>query len=132
MSVAAVTLAVGINYSVAALSATSIIAFVCAFSMGLGPVTWVVLSEVMPQEARTASGSVGLAVNWTTNFVMVSIWLLQGSYPDVQGALFLPLQGALSGGKSSGEGNIFFVIAGTCVLSFICIRAGYALLNKVD
>jgi hypothetical protein len=26
---------------------------------------------VMPQEARTASGSVGLAVNWTTNFIMV-------------------------------------------------------------
>lgn len=71
MSVAAVTLAIGINGSIAALSAASIVAFVCAFSMGLGPVTWVVLSEVMPQEARTASGSVGLAVNWTTNFVMV-------------------------------------------------------------
>ena len=71
MSVAAVTLAIGINGSIAALSAASIVAFVCAFSMGLGPVTWVVLSEVMPQEARTASGSVGLAVNWTTNFIMV-------------------------------------------------------------
>jgi hypothetical protein len=71
MSIAAITLAIGINSSIAALSAASIVAFVCAFSMGLGPVTWVVLSEVMPQEARTASGSVGLAVNWTTNFVMV-------------------------------------------------------------
>jgi hypothetical protein len=46
--------------------------------------------------------------------------------------MFLPLQEALSGGKASGEGNIFFVIAGTCVISFICIRAGYALLNKID
>jgi hypothetical protein len=73
MSVAAVTLAIGINGSIAALSAASIVAFVCAFSMGLGPVTWVVLSEVMPQEARTASGSVGLAVNWTTNFIMVRL-----------------------------------------------------------
>ena len=71
MSVAAITLAIGINGSIAALSAASIVAFVCAFSMGLGPVTWVVLSEVMPQEARTASGSIGLAVNWTTNFIMV-------------------------------------------------------------
>jgi hypothetical protein len=47
MSVAAVTLAIGINGSTAALSAASIVAFVCAFSMGLGPVTWVVLSEVL-------------------------------------------------------------------------------------
>jgi hypothetical protein len=71
MSVAALTLAIGINTSTAVLSAISIVAFVCAFSMGLGPVTWVVLSEVMPKEAQTASGSVGLAVNWTTNFIMV-------------------------------------------------------------
>jgi hypothetical protein len=132
MSIAAITLAIGINSSVAALSAASIVAFVCAFSMGLGPVTWVVLSEVMPQEARTASGSVGLAVNWTTNFVMVSLHWSVGSKADWQGAMFLPLQEAMSGGKSSGEGNIFFLIAGTCVLSFICIRAGYALLNKID
>lgn len=76
MSVAALTLAIGINTSTAVLSAISIVAFVCAFSMGLGPVTWVVLSEVMPKEAQTASGSVGLAVNWTTNFIMASSRLL--------------------------------------------------------
>jgi hypothetical protein len=46
--------------------------------------------------------------------------------------MFLPLQEALSGGKSSGEGNIFFVIAGTCIVSFVCIRAGYGLLNRVN
>lgn len=72
MSIAAIALAIGINTSTAAVSATAIVVFVMSFSMGLGPVTWVVLSEVMPQEARTASGSVGLAVNWSTNFVMVS------------------------------------------------------------
>lgn len=74
MSLAALGLALGLNLSIPALSATSIVLFVSAFSMGLGPVTWVVLSEVMPKEARTASGSVGLAVNWTANFVMVSIY----------------------------------------------------------
>jgi hypothetical protein len=46
--------------------------------------------------------------------------------------MFLPLQEAMSGGKASGEGNIFFLITGTCIVSFICIRAGYALLNRLD
>ncbi len=41
---------------------------------------WVVLSEVMPPEARTAGGSVGVSVNWLTNFAAVShaangLWL---------------------------------------------------------
>lgn len=46
--------------------------------------------------------------------------------------MFLPLQEAMSGGKASGEGNIFYLFAGTCVVSFLTIRAGYALLNRLD
>lgn len=46
--------------------------------------------------------------------------------------MFLPLQEAMSGGKSSGEGNIFYVFAASCVLSFVLIRAAYALLARVD
>lgn len=48
------------------------IAFVVFFSIGLAPVAWVVLGEVLPQEARTAAGSVGVSVNWLTNFAAVS------------------------------------------------------------
>lgn len=46
--------------------------------------------------------------------------------------MFLPLQEAMSGGKASGEGNIFYLFAGACVVSFFLIRASYALLNRVD
>jgi hypothetical protein len=46
--------------------------------------------------------------------------------------MFLPLQEALSGGKASGEGNIFFIFSGSCVVAFIVIRAAYALLARVD
>lgn len=46
--------------------------------------------------------------------------------------MFLPLQAALSGGKSSGEGNIFFLFSATCLVSFLFIKAGYTLLARVD
>lgn len=72
MSVAALLLAVGLNTDAQALSVVGILSFVAAFSVGLGPVTWVVLPEVMPKHAVTAAGSVGLAINWSTNFIMAS------------------------------------------------------------
>ena len=72
MAIASLLLAFGINYNISILSIIAIITFVSAFSVGLGPVTWAVLSEVMPPHARTAAGSIGLALNWSMNFVMVS------------------------------------------------------------
>lgn len=75
MSVAAALLATGINGGSSPLSVAGILGFVVAFSFGLGPVTWVVMSDVMPQEARTSAGALGLGLNWTMNFVMVRLSL---------------------------------------------------------
>lgn len=68
------------------------IAFVIFFSIGLAPVAWVVLGEVLPQEARTAAGSVGVSVNWLTNFAAVST-PLDMTYVGVWTRLTLGLAG---------------------------------------
>lgn len=65
-------LAIGLNSSNQALSGTAVICFVISFSIGLAPIAWVVLSEVVPPEARTAVGSVAVGINWLTNFTAVS------------------------------------------------------------
>jgi len=117
MSVAALFLAIGINASIPALSGTAILTFVACFSVGLGPVTWIVMSEVMPREARTAAGAVGLAVNWSTAFVM--------------GSVFLPLQEWMSGGQVSGEGNIFYLFFALCATAFLAMRASYKVYDRV-
>ena len=62
----------GLNAHARAVSATAVFLFVLSFSSGLAPVPWVVLSEVMPPEAQTAGGAVGVSVNWLTNFAAVS------------------------------------------------------------
>ncbi|OWZ31223.1 vacuolar membrane protein [Cryptococcus neoformans c45] len=108
MCFAALFLALGINTNAAGLSIVGIILFVAAFSIGLGPVTWVVLPEVMPSHAVNAAGSVGLALNWVLNFAM--------------GAAFLPIQQTLSGGVESREGNVFFILSVTCAIAAVVIR----------
>lgn len=65
-------LAYGLNTDSGPIAAVGMISFVAFFSFGLGPVAWVVLSEVMPSEATTAAGALGIALNWTVNFIMVS------------------------------------------------------------
>lgn len=67
-----ILLAIGLNQHLRALSGLSVIGFVISFSIGLAPLAWVVLPEVMPKEGRTAGGSVAVSVNWLTNFAAVS------------------------------------------------------------
>ncbi|KAI9638643.1 transporter-domain-containing protein, partial [Dioszegia hungarica] len=109
-------LALGLNLDLPAVSAVCLIGFILAFGLGTGPVTWVVLSEVLPPGARTAGGSVGVSLNAVTSFVVSST--------------FLPLQEWLEGdrgadGERSGEGNVFFVFAAFCVASLIAVRWSY-------
>lgn len=112
MALASLVLAIGINQSAGALAIAGIMVFVTAFSVGLGPVVWVVIGDIVPPHARAAASSIGLAVNWSTNFVI--------------GVSFLPLQAWLSGGQPSGEGNVFYVFAVTCALAALWIKRAYA------
>lgn len=117
-------LALGLNAGEqgGALAVAGMVGFVAAFSVGLGPVTWVVLGEVMPPYARTAASSLGLAVNWSTNFVV--------------GVTFLPLQQYLAGskGREGGrrEGNIFFLFAAACGAAVLAMRWGYRVYGSVE
>jgi hypothetical protein len=72
MIIWALFLAYGLNADSGPMAAVGMVSFVAFFSFGLGPVAWVVLSEVMPREATTAAGALGIALNWSMNFVMVS------------------------------------------------------------
>jgi hypothetical protein len=64
-------LGIGLNLHNQILSGLSVVAFVISFSLGLAPMAWVILPEVMPKEGRTAGSSVAVSVNWITNFVAV-------------------------------------------------------------
>ncbi|WVQ70835.1 hypothetical protein IAR50_000360 [Cryptococcus sp. DSM 104548] len=116
MCLSSICLALGINTDASALSIMAISLFVLSFSIGLGPVTWVVLPEVMPHRAVTAAGSVGLGLNWLCNFGM--------------GSIFLPLQERLSKGGAQ-EGNIFFILAATCLVSLMSMAITFKRRDRI-
>ncbi len=116
MSIAALLLAIGLNTSNQPLCVISVLTFISAFSLGLGPVTWIVLGEVMPTHAATVAGAIGLAMNWSTNFCV--------------SAAFLPLQQAMERGNR-GNGNVFFLISGTCFAALLGTWWSYSRRERV-
>lgn len=107
--------------------------FIFFFGLGTGPVTWVVLSEVMPPEARTAATSIGISLSSITSFVVSSVFLplqdmLMYSTPDEEG-------GGDSGEgkeeKDGGEGNVFFVFSAFCLISYITVKWCFKRYEKV-
>jgi hypothetical protein len=99
------------------ISFLAIIGFFLSYGLGPGPVTWVVLSEVLPSEARTAGSSLGQACAAVTGFVMVCLSSLpQQTLLILQSSTFLPLQELftyMTPGKA--DGNVFFVFAAICL-----------------
>ncbi|KAK3914935.1 Facilitated trehalose transporter Tret1 [Frankliniella fusca] len=52
------------------LPVVAIITLVVAYSLGFGPLPWVVLAEVLPNDVRGPAGSVASAVCWTLSFTV--------------------------------------------------------------
>jgi MFS transporter, SP family, galactose:H+ symporter len=52
------------------ISIISLMGYVAFFAIGLGPVTWVVLSEIFPLKIRGKAMTLALLVNWAFNYVV--------------------------------------------------------------
>lgn len=70
MATSALLLALGINRSIAVVSATAAFCFVGSFSVGLGPLPWMVASKTVSYRAVDAAQSSGLVVNWVGTFIV--------------------------------------------------------------
>ncbi|KAK8694687.1 hypothetical protein V6N13_072234 [Hibiscus sabdariffa] len=52
------------------LSLVGLVAFVIAFSLGIGAIPWVIMSEILPVNIKGLAGSVATLANWTTAWVI--------------------------------------------------------------
>jgi MFS family permease len=91
-------LAFGIMYRVPALTGAATLAFVAAFAVGLGPVPFILASELVGPEAVGATQSWALASNWLATFVV---------------AQFFPMLN-----DAMGRGRVFFVFTALAVVFF--------------
>ncbi|EED78836.1 predicted protein [Postia placenta Mad-698-R] len=81
----------GLDVGAVTLASITILTFIASFAIGIGPVPFVMISEVSPQYAVSALSSVALSLNWIANFLV--------------GLVFLPLRNVLSQGDPEKEGR---------------------------
>ena len=79
-----------------------ILGFIGAFAMAMGPIPWIMISEIFPGNIRGRASSIGVFMVW------VSCYIVALHLPDV-----------LKNGI--GPGGAFFVYAGCSLLSFIFV-----------
>ncbi|KAF9166260.1 hypothetical protein BGX21_006585 [Mortierella sp. AD011] len=103
MAASSFLLATSLNYEIPMLSAFSIIAFVASFAIGLGPIPFLIIPEVVDTTAVASASAFALSVNFTSNFIV--------------SAMFLKLQ-------EWWGGNVFY-------LFFACLAALTIGMNKI-
>ncbi|MGE0587293.1 MAG: sugar porter family MFS transporter [Cyclobacteriaceae bacterium] len=54
--------------SVGVLSLIGVLMFIASFAMSMGPVVWVILAEMFPNNIRSAAMSVAVAAQWAANY----------------------------------------------------------------
>src|SRR6478609_7755620 len=63
--------------------------YIAAFAVGLGPVFWLMISEIFPVGIRSKAMSVSTLANWAANFLVAATFLTLGSLITRQGTFFL-------------------------------------------
>ncbi|PZG51994.1 MFS transporter [Spongiactinospora gelatinilytica] len=104
---AAATVPLGLSFTPVAGDASSALAlgsmlvYIAAFAAGLGPVFWLLNSEIYPPFARAQAAGLATMVNWLANFVV--------------GLTFLPLAAAI------GQALTFWIFGVICVLALVFV-----------
>lgn len=56
--------------NVGILSLIGVLLFIASFAMSMGPVVWVILSEMFPNRMRSAAMSIAVAAQWAANYAV--------------------------------------------------------------
>ncbi|KAF9205284.1 hypothetical protein BGZ49_004227 [Haplosporangium sp. Z 27] len=75
MAASSFLLATSLNYEIPMLSAFSIIAFVASFAIGLGPIPFLIIPEVVDTTAVASASAFALSINFISNFIVSALFL---------------------------------------------------------
>jgi MFS transporter, SP family, xylose:H+ symportor len=57
-------------------SLIGVLTFIASFAMSMGPVVWVILSEMFPNNMRSIAMSIAVAAQWAANYVVTQLFPL--------------------------------------------------------
>ncbi|KAI9292284.1 general substrate transporter, partial [Neoconidiobolus thromboides FSU 785] len=70
MCIFSVLIVIGSVYLVDILVVVSVLLFVASFAIGLGPIPWLIISEIFPTKPLAAASAIAMGVNWFCNFAV--------------------------------------------------------------
>jgi sugar porter (SP) family MFS transporter len=106
MGTMSLLLAISLRMEIKILSAISVLGFVGFFATGLGPVPFMMASELVGQEAVGATQSWCLGANYVATYIV---------------AQFFPILNSLLNDRFGGKGWAFFGFAALAALSFLFV-----------
>ncbi|XP_047334966.1 sugar transporter ERD6-like 6 [Impatiens glandulifera] len=59
-----------LHYRMGILSLVGLVAFVIAFSLGVGAIPWIIMSEILPVNIKGLAGSIATLLNWMTSWAI--------------------------------------------------------------
>jgi MFS transporter, SP family, galactose:H+ symporter len=65
----------GMAVSLGQVTAVSLIIYVAAFALGLGPIFWLIIAEIYPLSVRGLAMSLATVTNWAANFIIAATFL---------------------------------------------------------
>jgi sugar porter (SP) family MFS transporter len=65
----------GLQSSASWIALVCLIVYIASFAVGLGPVFWLVISEIFPLSVRSPAMSISTVGNWSSNFLVSSFFL---------------------------------------------------------
>jgi sugar porter (SP) family MFS transporter len=66
-----------------------LIVYIASFAIGLGPVFWLMISEIYPLRVRSAAMSISTVGNWSSNFIVSTFFLTLVSAISREGTFWL-------------------------------------------
>ncbi|XP_001600172.1 facilitated trehalose transporter Tret1 [Nasonia vitripennis] len=80
---------------------TAFVVYVLGFSLGFGPIPWLMMGEILPAKIRGSAASVATSFNWTCTFIVTK------TFSDVLALL--------------GSAGTFWLFAAICVLGLLFV-----------
>jgi MFS family permease len=78
-----------LQHSASWLALVCLITYIASFAIGLGPVFWLLISEIFPLSVRGPAMSVSTVGNWTANFLVSAFFLSLTSAITREGTFWL-------------------------------------------
>lgn len=78
-----------LQHNASYLALVALIVYIASFAIGLGPVFWLMISEIYPTGIRSKAMSLATVANWAANFLVAGTFLSLIALVSRQGAFFI-------------------------------------------